>query len=296
MPVRKSKGRRRGIPHGVQRKLCIRAFSQRQLGGNQDDGPDEVNLSTDQPGNFNDDLRAVTSVWAEKAFVAIVNICSKLCLVPMVRGYNRRYETAPFWHKTISCTILTLLVLNCIHKFLTTILAVMGIIPVGTAAAVASYIGYQVQMTGVCGGLGFVILPSLTCEVINSWNPTISQVTSRLGGHSPKNPLTPWANLSCSLQVLATSSGLVLLFLIMSTFPLLFPTLPITWFNSLKIGGLMEDMDDADGDHWGTFLIHIVCTLIDMVISAVTLGKIGFAIQFIISEMGLLKLFVNSLR
>ena len=238
----------------------------------------------------------MASFWAEKAFTGIVKICSKLCLVPIVQDCNGRYETAPFWHQIISYTVLTLLMLNCIHKFVMTILAIMGVIPVGTIVAVASYIGFQVQMTGVCAGFGFVILPSITCEVINSWNPTISQVASRLGGHSSSEPLTPWNYLSCSLQVLASSSGLILLFLLMSAFTLLFPTLPITLFNSLKTGGLIQDADDAHGYHLGILLIHIICSLIDMGIYAIIIVTMGFSMQFIMSQMGFYNVFVNSLR
>ena len=240
----------------------------------------------------------MASVWAQQTFISIVNFCCKLCLVPFAQDYkNGRYETAPLWHKMISYAVLALLVLTCIHKLVMTMMGITGIIPVGPAALIVSYIGYQIQMTATCALLGFVILPSLSCELLNCWIPTLAVLPSRLGRDSTSKELvTPWNDLSCSLQVLASFAGLVLLFLIQSTFSLLFPKLPITLFSSLKIGDLLEDDSDADGDHLGKILIHIICSVVDMGIYAISLVAVGLAIHFIISEVGFLKVFVHKLR
>ena len=195
---------------------------------------------------------------------------------------------APLWRRVLHYIILILLVLTCVHKLLMVILA-FTIIPVGTEVAVLSYAGFTIQITAMSTGLGFVFFPRLSCELLNCWDHILSETASRLG----QSTRTPWTYASSSFQVLFVGAGLLMAVVVMSASSLLFPTIPTSLFTSLRIAGLIDLPDD---NSVATITARIICFLFDISIYMLVLPMLGFSIQYIVSEIGVLKVVINSLR
>ena len=281
MPVRKSKGRRRGIRRGVQRnKLRSPHLTEEGL-----EGTDAVRLPMmDSKSHV---VRAFASKWAEKVFSRTSSLCCNLCLVPFVKGHNGCFELAPLWRRIIHYGIVALLLLTCVHKFVMTILA-FTVLPVGTVASTLSYTGFQLQITAMGMGSGFIFFPSLSCELLNSWNHVLSEVASRLG----QSPRTPWTYFSSGFQVLIAVVGCIVAAITMPCLSVLFPTTPIFLFPSLKIAGLIDLTDD----YFSTIVMRIICSPFDFGVYALAITLMCFGCTFIVSEVGLLKAVVNGLR
>ena len=284
MPVRKSKGRRRGIPNGVQRhKLQSQALTVQRWDANATD----PSLSTVGQLKSTNGVVALGSRWAQKGFNMTSSLCCGLCLVPFMKSDDGRFRVASLWRRSINAMIMALLFVTCVHKLFATIL-VFTIMPVGTIAAVLSYAGFHLQMTTMCAGIGFLFLPSLSCQVLNSWSPTILQAASRLRLAYK----SPWSYASSSIQVLSTmAAGGVCV----SVFPLLsfiFPNVPIFLFPSLKASCLVNVRDA-----WLTELaVKLGCWVFDVGIYAACLALVCFTNQFIVSEIGFQKALIDLLR
>ena len=200
---------------------------------------------------------------------------------------NGRFGVASFWRKAIHSAIMALYAPTCIHKLVMTIL-VFTVMPVGTIASVLSYAGLQLQMSVVCTGIGLLLLPSLSCELLGTWKPTLLEIASRLG----RPTRLPWSHVSCSVQVVFTTVGGILSALAFPLLSLVFPTTPIFLFASLKYAGLC-----CLNGHWiGNIIMGIGCFLFDFSVYAAGILVVAFSVQVIVSKVGFLKVFLHELR
>ena len=142
--------------------------------------------------------------------------------------------------------------------------------PVGTVASAVTYAGIQMQVTAMSTGIGVVCLPCLSCELLNSWNPMLSEVAARLG--QPQR--SPWTYLSCSIQVLFVFAGVAVGTVAFPVFSFVFTDAPVFLFGSLKAAGLVC----LDGDQLTEILIQIGCYLFDVTIYAACLSSLGFPV------------------
>ena len=286
MPVRKSRGRRRGIQHGVQRH---KLRSQPLNSEDSEDTPTmPVSFSFSTAVLHPRNLRALARYWAQISFNTTSSFCCTFCLAPFTRdGTTGRFEVASFWRRVIHFIITVLLYVTCAHKLVMTVLG-LTVMPVGTIASAISYAGFQLQVTAMSTGMGFLFLPSLSCELLNCWNPILSEAAARLG-----QPLrSPWIYLSCSIQILFVFVGVAISTLVFPAFSLVFIDTPIFLFTSLKTTGLIS----PEGHWFSNVLMQTGCYLFDVAIYAACLSSLGFAVQYIVSEVGFLKVFVNELR
>ena len=287
MPVRKSKGRRRGIQNGVQRhKLRSQPLA-------EDDwveieaNPTSSNLYTVGLLKSKNNVWAVASHWAQKCFTVASSLGCTLCLVPLVKGDDGRFRVASLWRRSINGMIMALLAVTCGHKLVATILA-FTTMPVGTIAKVLSYAGFHLQMTTMSVGMSLVFMPCLSCELLNGWSPTISQAASRLG--LPYR--SPWTYASCSIQILSTTAASVICVSVFPLLSLVFRNAPIFLLPSLKASGLVCVRDD-----WVTELaLQFGCCLFDVCIYAACLTLTCFGSSVIFSEIGFQKALVDLLR
>ena len=158
----------------------------------------------------------------------------------------------------------------------------------GTMALVLSYTGFHLQMTALSVGIGFVFMPFLSCELLSSWSPTILQIVNRLS----VTCRSPWTYAGCSFQVLAVAAAAAIAIAVFSSLSFIFPTTPIFLFHSLKASGFI-----CVGDNWLTELaVQLACYIFDVGIYAASLTLMLFAAEFILSEIGLLKVLVDLLR
>ena len=284
MPVKKSRGRQRGIPRGVLRhKLRSRPSSSH--------GPEGTCRTASSLYAANsDELKHVATQWAERCFNSTYHLCRILCLTPFVRNDDiRRFSVAAFWKRSAHVLALVFLFVTCLHKLIMTIVYFVG--QYDTAAvAVISYTGFHMQMTAVCAGIGFIFMPNLSCELLNGWDVMLSEVASRLG----RPARSPWSSFSSSCQVLSTTAGAVVAAF---GFPLqgfVFPTAPVFVFGWLMP---LELIEFPAGDGWVFVLgLRTVCFLADVSIYGASLALMSFSMVFMLSQVGVLKVLVNELR
>ena len=232
MPVGKTRGRRRGIKKGVERhKIGSQPFTEES---SAETNTCDAHVSLSSAGRKLIKMRVLASQWAGKSFKVTSRLCCALCIVPFIRDKDGRFEVASAWRRSINAMIMALLFVTCVQKLVVNVMA-LTIMPVGTTATVPSYAGFHLQMTTMGTAVGFVFLPSLSCELFNSWNPTIWQAGCRLGVTCP-SPLT---YLSSSVQVLSTVGASGVCVFIFPLLQLVFPNVPIYLFPSLKASGLV---------------------------------------------------------
>ena len=228
MRVRKSKGRRRGPQHGVQRnKILRRPLMREDWDDANDNNTAGLGLSMTRLLQSKE-LRRLASQWAQKCFDVTSSLCCTLCLAPLVKAGLGGFRAASFWPRVIHYVIMALLVVTCVHKLGMTVMA-FTLIPFETMNAVLSYAGFHLQMTAMSVGMGFVLMPSLSCESLSSWIPTILQIVTRLGVAYR----TPWTCASCSFQVLAVAATTAIAIAVFPSLSFIFPTAPIFVFPSL---------------------------------------------------------------
>ena len=269
-----------GTQHGVQRnKIRSRPLTQEDWEDTGPNGPVVPNLSIAG--------RSLAGQWAQKCFQWTSDLCCTLCLAPFMKADHGIFRIASFRSRVIHSVLITLLTLTCLHKLVVTIMA-FTILPIGTTASVLSYTGFHLQMTAMALGMGLVFGPFLSCELLNSWVPTISQVTTRLR----VTYRSPWTYASSSLQVLAIAAASAVAIAIFPALSFMFPTTPIFLLPSLKAAGLVCSTDD-----WIRELaVQLGCYIFDVGIYAASLTLMCFAAEFIVSEVGFLKLLVDLLR
>lgn len=156
-----------------------------------------------------------------------------------------------------------------------------------TIVTILSYVGFHWQLVTMSSAIGFIFMPSLSCESLNNWNLLISEVASRLG----QTRRSPWCSLSASLQVLFVSQGVVAALAGFPLFGFIYPTMPIFLFGSLNASGLIDLPD-----YWIlNTAIRVICYLVDVSIYGAVMLLMGFATQFIVTEISNLKTLFNDL-
>ena len=138
MPVRKSRGRLRGIQRGVQRhKLRSQPLTEED---SEQTPAGSVGLSFSVEALEPRNLRALARHWAQLSFNTSSNICCTFCLSPLVKDGNGLFHVAPFWRRVIHSSVMVLLYVTCVHKLVATALA-FTVMPVGTMASAVSFTG-----------------------------------------------------------------------------------------------------------------------------------------------------------
>ena len=137
-------------------------------------------------------------------------------------------------------------------------------------------------------GIGFMLMPSLSCESLNNWGLMLLEVASRLG----QVPRSAWSSTSTSLQVLSMSEGVLVAFVGFPLFSFIFPNMPIFLFQSLKATGLVNIPED-----WAfSAAVGVICYLIDVSIYGSVTLVMAFSYTFSVTEIGNLKSLFNDLR
>ena len=285
MPARKSKGYQKGIQNRVQRhKLRSRPPVPHEA---EDEPTKHTALSLCKFIRSPAELKRLATLRAEQYFNLTSSISCILCFTPYLKDGNGRFRIATSWRRIIHVVIMFLLGITCVHKLvMTMMLFVMQ--NESTTVMVLSYVGFHLQFTAMCEGLGFIFMSYLSCESLTSWNLMNLEVASRLG----QIPRSPWSSLSASLQVLSISIGLGVPLFVFPLFSFIFPTMPIFAFQSLKISGLFEVPDD-----WiFNVAIRAVCYLVDFSIYGASISLMEFVTQFIVTEIANLKTLLSDLR
>src|SRR4051794_29629366 len=99
MPIRRSKGRQRGIERGVQRH--------------------KIRGERSQPAHNNAASAGIEHLirhWAESCCRTTTSLSQNLCIVPLVTGPDGRVSVAPLWRRGIHVTITLALGLSTVHK------------------------------------------------------------------------------------------------------------------------------------------------------------------------------------
>ena len=288
MPVRKSQGLRRGIPNGVQRSK-IRSQPLIYIEEDwRDEHANSAGLSQSKARVASKILRALASQWAQTCcFDVTSSLCCTLCIVPFIKHDYGQFQVAPVWRRSINAMIMAVLFVTCMHKLVAATIA-FTIKPIGIIASVLSYAGFHLQMTTMSVGTGLVFMPYLSCELLNSWSPTISQSASRLS-LAYRSPRT---YVSSSLQVLSTCTGSGVAITVFPALSFVFPTAPIFLYPLLKDFGVRCGRDD-----WLTELaVQLSCYVCDVSIYAACLLLMCFTNQLIVSEIGFQKVLLDFLR
>ena len=277
MPVRKSKGRRRGIQNGVQRhKLRSKQLPEEEL-------EDSICL-LNRARKY---LNVVLFQLGPKSFQLASSMCCKFCLTPLIIDEDGRFRVAPFPRRFLNSILLACLGITCLHKMLATIMS-FTVLDVGAVSAFLCYTGFQMQFTAMCTGVGLVCLPFLSCQVLNSWNPVLLEVSDRLS-----QPFrSPWNNPSCCLEALLIAMGAALATFALPAFSFVFHDAPIFILPSLTLGGIYRTGDDCITE----LLVQLGCYIFDVIICAAVLILMVFSVQLFVLQVGCLKAFVNSLR
>ena len=120
MPVKKSKGRQKGILNGVQRhKLRSRPLVPYEFKDELSGKPAlRFRKAIRKPAG----LKRIATQWAERCFSLTSNICCTLCFTPFVKDARGNFAVASPWRRTINAVIMTLLCVTCVHKLVVTLM------------------------------------------------------------------------------------------------------------------------------------------------------------------------------
>ena len=283
MPVKKSQGRRRGIPRGVLRHK-LGSWTSFPNGSEHKSGTG-FSLSAYK----SDSLKALATQGAEWCFNLTSRIRSTLCLIPVVVTEDTLcFAVAPFWRRVIHVLVMVFLFFTCLHKLIVAVVYFVGHYDTPTVA-VLSCTGFQLQMTAVCAGIALVFMPYGSCELLNSWRVMLSEMASRLA----RPTRSPWSSFSSCFQVISTCVAPVIATFGFPLEGLVFPTTPIFVFGSLKSLGIFEFHTDNRTYEVG---FRFVCFVTDVTIYGASLSLMSFSIASMLSEIGVLKVLVSELR
>ena len=175
LPVRKSKSRRKGIEKGVQRH---KVRSQPLVQRDQDEHTEPTDLSLREVIRRPAELKHLATRRAEQYFNLTSSICCILCVTPYLKDDDGRFREATTLRRVIHAVIMSLLCITCIYKLVVTMMLFVMKNDT-TTLIVLSYLGFHLQFTAMCSGLGLILMPSLSCELLNSWNLMASEVAWR---------------------------------------------------------------------------------------------------------------------